>query len=419
MLSTWPQLCGDVLLGAASFAHAVRAIATGSPLPSGRHHVDLDAFSQDAPAREVITPKPPLGLAHPDRTDEVPEFVRRLVGYAVLAPSGGNDQPWHFYSADDRLWVVHDRVRSENCLDGRHHAALLALGAATENITIAAAAEGLTALIDPVPGGDVAAEIRFATGADGSLAALLPLVTQRHTKRHHGDGVPLDEDAVAAFVAAAAAHGSQLQVVQNPDRRAELGAILGAADRIRFLSAVTHRDLFAELRLTDDDARRSRDGIALSSLPLDAGARAAIQLIARSDVRAVLEQHDLGSRLEEMTRDAVASSSAVALLTLPGDGTDSWFAGGRALQRVWLEANRCGIALQPVTAMLYMLEMTIDRPEAFSDSQLGELAELERRCRRVFDLTETAALIIRLSRSMNGRCAYQRRPCSPPAGRHS
>ena len=100
-----------------------------------------------------------------------------------------------------------------------------------------------------------------------------------------------------------------------------------------------------------------------------------------------------------MTRDAVASSSAVALLTLPGDGTDSWFAGGRALQRVWLEANRCGIALQPVTAMLYMLEMAIDRPEAFSASQLGELAELERRCRRVFDLTETAALIIRLSRA--------------------
>ena len=329
----------------------------------------------------------------------MPEFVRDLVSYAVLAPSGGNDQPWHFYWADARLWVVHDRTRSENCLDGRHHAALLALGAATENVTIAAAAQGLTALVRTFPSGDVAAEITFAAGADESLAALLPLVTQRHTNRHLGSGEPLAEDAVAAINAAAASHGSQLQLVHDRQRRAELGQILGIADRIRFLSSVTHRDLFAELRLTDGDAQRSRDGIALSSLPLDAGAQAAIQLIARSDVRQVLEHHNFGTRLEEMTRDAVATSSAVALLTIPADTPDAWFAGGRALQRIWLEANRYGIAVQPVTTMLFMLEMAVDQPDVFSADQLAELAEVQRRCGRVFDLNATAALMMRLSRA--------------------
>jgi molybdopterin/thiamine biosynthesis adenylyltransferase/nitroreductase len=398
-VSTWPQLCGDVLLGAASAAYGVRALATGMPLPSGRHSVDLETFSQVAPVRDVLAPKPALGLAHPERTDEVPEFARWLVSYAVLAPSGGNDQPWHFYWADDRLWVAHDRTRSENCLDGRHHAALLALGAATENIAIAAAAQGLTTFVRTSSKGDFAAEITFAAGSDESLAALLPLVTQRHTNRHLGSGEPLADDVLAALEAAAARHASGLQLVHDRRRRADLGHILGAADRVRFLCAVTHRDLFAELRLTDDDAQRSRDGIALSSLPLDAGARAAIQLIARSDVRAVLDHLNLGTRLETMTRDAVTSSSSVALLTIANGTPDAWFAGGRAMQRVWLEANRYGIALQPVTAMLYMLEMAVDRPDAFSDVQLAELADLRRRCGRVFDLTQPAALMMRLSQA--------------------
>ena len=123
------------------------------------------------------------------------------------------------------------------------------------------------------------------------------------------------------------------------------------------------------------------------------------QLIARSDVRAVLDHLNLGTRLETMTRDAVTSSSSVALLTIANGTPDAWFAGGRAMQRVWLEANRYGIALQPVTAMLYMLEMAVDRPDAFSDVQLAELADLRRRCGRVFDLTQPAALMMRLSQA--------------------
>ena len=58
---------------------------------------------------------------------------------------------------------------------------MLALGAATENIAIAAAAQGLTTFVRTSSKGDFAAEITFAAGSDESLAALLPLVTQRET----------------------------------------------------------------------------------------------------------------------------------------------------------------------------------------------------------------------------------------------
>ncbi|NMN95300.1 Rv1355c family protein [Antrihabitans stalactiti] len=42
-VSTWPQLGGDVALGGASVAAAVRRIGRGEPLPSGRTSIDLSA----------------------------------------------------------------------------------------------------------------------------------------------------------------------------------------------------------------------------------------------------------------------------------------------------------------------------------------------------------------------------------------
>ncbi len=43
-VTTWPQLGGDVTLGAATMAAAVRRIGTGGFLPSGRVRIDLDAL---------------------------------------------------------------------------------------------------------------------------------------------------------------------------------------------------------------------------------------------------------------------------------------------------------------------------------------------------------------------------------------
>jgi hypothetical protein len=43
-LSTWPQLGSDVVHGGASVAVAVRRLALGDPLPSGRRYVDIHAL---------------------------------------------------------------------------------------------------------------------------------------------------------------------------------------------------------------------------------------------------------------------------------------------------------------------------------------------------------------------------------------
>ena len=159
-ITSWPQLGSGAMLGGAVAADAARRLLLGELRTSGRFHVDIHELVRDsadaaaAPAPEPA-PAPPeegagvaaAGAPVPARPGPVSaEQVIHLVSSAVLAPSGGNCQPWKFvWSADGRLRCLHDAARSASFLDFEHRAAYLALGAAVENVVIAAADLGLRA----------------------------------------------------------------------------------------------------------------------------------------------------------------------------------------------------------------------------------------------------------------------------------
>ncbi|CAM3741275.1 Rv1355c family protein [Kibdelosporangium persicum] len=393
-ISSWPQLASDVVLGGASMTAAVRALALGAPMPSGRRYLDLETK-----VREVRPASPVQGSARPARRPlpgqatasptPVPELARYLVEHAVLAPSGGNAQPWHFYWDDDRLWVAPDRVRGQNAMDPDGRAVNLALGAAVENIVIAAAARGLTAVVEPFPYPDVAAVITTEPGAtpsDEAMAALL----RRRTHRTPGTRSSLTLEEISELTAAAS--GARLDLCLRPD---ELAGIVGACDRIRFLNPDLHRELVGELRFTP-----AADGITLDTLALPPGFAEAIRLIARPDVAARLRHLGGGARLEEGARDAIAGASAMGLLSVRSDSPADWLAGGRAMQRIWLRAEQSGLGLHPMTTAIYMFGM-LDGPaaEIFTATESAELHELRARFHEVMPKPDgPMALLFRLAR---------------------
>jgi hypothetical protein len=50
----------------------------------------------------------------------------------------------------------------------------------------------------------------------------------------------------------------------------------------------------------------------------------------------------------------VAGSSALGRLTIAGSRPEHFVQGGRAMQRVWLEATALKLGFQPMTALLYL-----------------------------------------------------------------
>ncbi|MCC7289115.1 hypothetical protein IT414_01860 [bacterium] len=69
--------------------------------------------------------------------------LRYLVSYAVLAPSSHNTQPWHFKIADGFISVELEQSRWLSVSDPDHREQTMSVGAAIENIILAAESFGI------------------------------------------------------------------------------------------------------------------------------------------------------------------------------------------------------------------------------------------------------------------------------------
>jgi molybdopterin/thiamine biosynthesis adenylyltransferase len=412
-ISTWPQLGSGVMLGGASMTVAVRRLALGHPLPSGRRYVDIQAILESEAADVSARAQQPL---HPvsaqqgqaDLDERIPDFIRFVVEHGTLAPSGGNCQPWRFNFDGAKLWLIHDRQRSKNLLDGAHHAAYLALGAAIENMTIAAAQRGCRTRIVPFPCPDdqtVVAGLSFDTAghrSDPEQRLLFEQIRRRVTNRKVSTRLPLEDQQIGALKTAVTAYGCQLHLLSEEQALVEIGQILAAGDRIRFLCCELHRELMSELRWTAAEAQQSRDGIDLATLDLTPAQSAALKLIARPDVAALLRKLDGGQRLEESTLKAIRAWSAVGLITVAGQSPAAMLRAGQALERLWLQATALGLALHPMTAILYMFDLLYtEAASIFTKTERSRLAALQTRFDWLFPQARGQAqpMIFRLSRA--------------------
>jgi hypothetical protein len=106
-------------------------------------------------------------------------------------------------------------------------------------------------------------------------------------------------------------------------------------------------ECFAWMRLGDDAARRSADGISIDALDLGGPAR---WFAGRYfNPNSWLLGQGAGT-LAKRTRDGVRSAGALVLLTTPMRRADGWVAGGQAYERLALKATQLGIAQQPIDA---------------------------------------------------------------------
>ena len=410
-LTTWPQLGGDVVLGGATVAAAVRRLGLGQELPSGRVRVDLDTHLDGlaAPPRpagdgHIPSPRPPSDPGDgAEPLAMVLEAVRR-------APSGGNVQPWWVGSDPSGVRLHLDRTRTTT-MDVAFRGSYVALGAAWFNARAAASAAGVlgpaTTFPDPSDP-DLVAELRFGPGRDERLARLHPHVLRRGTNRALGRPGPVRPATATVLHDAARAEGGRLHLVDPGPRLAAVGETLAAADRVRFLTERLHREMFAEVVWPGTS---SEVGIEAEALGLDAADLAKLTIARRPEVMALLAGWDAGAALGEDTRDRVASSSALAVVTVDGTAPADYVRGGSAVEAVWVAAQEQGLAVHPVSPVFLY---AVDAPDlaTLSPPFADELGRLRTAFRTAVGLEdeEAVALVLRLSHTEVVPTRSARRP---------
>lgn len=396
-VASWPQLAGDVALGAATVNAALRRYGRGL-LRSGRIRVDLDqklaelsdprvdfdTSADDSPVTDVNPPSNPV--------ESIVHAMRR-------APSGGNSQPWLIETDGLSVAIRIDRTRP-SAMDVADRGNFVAIGAALFNARVAAAHHSLRAEITefPVPGDpDLVARVDFGPGRDSDLADLFPAMQKRSTNRDFGSGEPLAPETVRALQSEILDGGGRLHIVTARAAIERLARLMAASDRVRYLTKHQHRSLLSELRWPGDS--RMDTGIDVRTLGLDASDIAKLRLAGRSDVMDVLAEWDLGHALGDSTRDRLISSSAVATVTVAGPTPTDYLRAGADVERIWIRAEVLGLSVHPVSPV-FLYARTAEDLAMLSPEFADHLMRLQYELREILGLTptEATAIVMRLSR---------------------
>jgi molybdopterin/thiamine biosynthesis adenylyltransferase len=381
-LSTWPQVSGEVVLGATAIAEAVRRIGLGKDLRSGRTRIDVGSALDRLTEPHRATNGPPPSAENPDPV--LPGVSGVIAAAAIRAPSAANAQPWNVETGPDIITI---RLAPEHtsALDVGFRGSAVALGAALFNAKVAAAAQhvlGPVSLLNDVGGAPLQAALHLSDGRDPKLAALYEPMLARETNRRLGASRTIPAHTIELLHTVAEREGAHLYLVTETDDIASVATIFAAADRARYLTPRLHAEMVSELRWPGDPGPDT--GIDVLSLELDRGDLAVIDILKRPDVMAHLAHWNAGAVLGADSRQRVLASSAIGVISVSGSALTDFARGGSAAEAVWITAQQCGLAVQPISPV-FLYARNIDELAEVSGSfadELGELSEAFRRLAR-------------------------------------
>src|SRR5258708_31634063 len=414
-IATWPQLASSVVLGGAVGADVCRRIVLGESHECGRYLVDLEMLVGDRqPGWETAGSKP-LQMMTPPRHeylshDQMPGLIEQvpplqtdgrivlerqqiveLIEAAILAPSGGNCQPWQWVCRDGTVFLFHDRGRSASLLDYEHTGSFVALGAACENLAPQAHAMGLEARIQRFPlepDTRLVAAIDFLSGQAWSHwhVELVQAIPSRRTNRKTRVRKPLPHGLLSQLgTSVQSIQGATFFSLEEEGELRELTQLVGAAERLRLLHLQSHEEMMHEIRWSKSEAEQSRDGLDLETLELSPSDRAALLVCRDWSVLDLVRQWKGGRALEKMARRSIEAASSVALIAMPGHRPLDYFHGGRSMQRAWLTTTQLHLAFQPVTSLVYLFaRMVRGNGTGLPDEMVDEFETLRRRYCQLF-----------------------------------
>lgn len=299
------------------------------------------------------------------------ERIAKLLTLAVAAPSGDNCQPWRLALVGDRLQLFNLPDQDTSLYNHGQRASLLAHGALLENLAIAAPGLGLRAEIrlfpDPAAPEHVA-EVIFTEG-DMVNDPLSDWIERRCTNRKKYVPIPLTEFQRRELAAAPGDGASaQVHLVHEPGAVRALAAQLAKNDRLVFENPNLHAFLFDHLRWSDQDARRTGDGMDIKTLELAPPDRLAFPLLKHWPLVGILNRLGLPHLIEQTALKLLGSSAGIAGVSLPDLEPATLVQGGRAMQRFWLQATALGLAVQPVAG----LALLVQRLRSGNNNELDE-----------------------------------------------
>ncbi|MBN8605363.1 MAG: hypothetical protein J0L81_00440 [Caulobacterales bacterium] len=270
-----------------------------------------------------------------------------LIGAANRAPSVHNIQPTRFRVDDDRtITLLEDTSRRLFVGDPEGKDNQKSIGAAFEGLMLALAARGLGSDMEKLNGvGDPRETIRVRI-ASGGVGDALETFTHTRASYRGAFAKPIDADHAALMKIAEAC--PDLRVIEGAAALQYIGRVFDDAS-MEVLRVPDYRaELLSWMRLSRKHPRYERDGLNAAHMALSAVEAFGAGVVLGPQAFPTLDSMGLAEPLISES-GKVRSAAGVALFHRPADEPE--FETGRRFYRVWLEIDRAGLALCPMSVL--------------------------------------------------------------------
>ena len=288
----------------------------------------------------IATLRRPRPVPSVPRTPASPDqhTLRRLVEFAVMAPSGHNAQPWRFRIRDGGLELRADRTRSLPVVDPDDRALVISCGAALGFLRVAIRALARTALVRrfPDPGDpDLLATISLAEPCDATVdeVTLFAAMRRRHTDRRPFAPRLIPRRVLEMLADVPRMEGAWVRCLSTPDEKRAVADLIARGARRQGADPAFRRELASWIHPNHSHAR---DGMRASVFGVPDVASVAFPGIIRTV--------DWGSRQAARDRRLACDAPALMVLGTDDDTAEAWLRCGEALALLLLRACVHGIS---------------------------------------------------------------------------
>jgi molybdopterin/thiamine biosynthesis adenylyltransferase/nitroreductase len=412
-ISTWPQLASAVTYGGGITADLSRKILLGNLSVSGRFFVDIDELITDQTvATEKIEEVGIKQLSNAEinnyfsiypiadyKKGEVvsEELINKLITSANKAPSGGNNQPWHWHYENGSLHLFLNKYVSGAYLDPDYLSSYASLGASIENLLLEAAINELKVdwRFTPEFFPDHIASFSFngKHTPDALEQKLAAQITNRHTNRKIGLSEEISATDMEQLKDLISSDDLDLLWITDAEDKKELGEISGQADLLRMFIPAAHEDFIKkEMRWNQEEIITAEDGIGINTLDLTNNDQIGLRLMKDEKAVQFLKKIKGGSALKTLALKQFQSSPAIGLMTSTENSPLNFLKAGMAFEKLWLAATALGYQIHPVNVpLIFFYKNNFQTLSDLSEKDRKQIFNLHQKFKHLFKITDNIA----------------------------
>jgi len=288
------------------------------------------------------------------------EITKKILDAAVMAPSGDNVQPWDIRVSDNFTQIdLYNLPDKDNSYYNYQQAAsYIAHGAVIENILIAAGHLGCHAEYQLFPDtlDDTYVAKIILSPAEAQADPLYPAIFERCTNRFQYKRTEVTNEVLEALSNSVKnIDTANVSLVNQKDKINQLANELMVNDRIVFERKDIHAFLFDKIRWNKKQIEATKDGMPVEVLGLSFIEKMAFPLMRFWWYVKAANIFGLSRMIGLKCWWSCRNASLLGMISIKGNDKFAFVQGGRAMQRIWLEATVQSLAMQPIIGLTLLI----------------------------------------------------------------